>query len=277
MASVGSAVLGLLVLGAVFWPLEHWRAALPEQPRRRCDLRTDVAYWFVSSLVTRLVSDTAVVITVFVVALAIGVPPTAQSMQRYFDDPTQLVRSQPMWLQAFEALFVADLAGYWIHRLFHGGTLWKFHAVHHSSTHVDWLSSVRLHPVNDALMRIPQALLILALGFPPTVLVAYLPAVVIYGIFLHANVPWDFGPLRHVMASPAFHRWHHTSLAEGRDRNFAGIFPIIDIVFGTFHLPRGRQPSAFGVGGEAVPRGIWAQMLYPFRRTQIVAEGTPRP
>ena len=37
-----------------------------------------------------------------------------------------------------------------MHRLLHRPLLWRFHAVHHSSTQVDWLSAVRVHPVNDA-------------------------------------------------------------------------------------------------------------------------------
>jgi sterol desaturase/sphingolipid hydroxylase (fatty acid hydroxylase superfamily) len=202
------------------------------------------------------------------VAFAAGVPPTTESIQRFFDDPTRAVRAQPLWVQAFEALLVGDVIGYWVHRAFHRQALWKLHAVHHSSTQVDWLSSVRLHPFNDVLMRVPQALAILLLGFPPTVLVTYVPFFAFYATFLHANVPWNFGPLRYVIASPAFHRWHHTTQSEGRDRNFAGLFPFLDLLFGTFYLPKGRQPRAFGVEGEAVPEGVWRQMVYPFRRVR---------
>jgi sterol desaturase/sphingolipid hydroxylase (fatty acid hydroxylase superfamily) len=54
-------------------------------------------------------------------------------------------------------------------------------------------------------------------------------------ILLHANLPWTFGPLRNALASPAFHRWHHTWEAEGMDRNFSGLFPWIDLLFGTFY------------------------------------------
>ncbi|HET8578957.1 MAG TPA: sterol desaturase family protein, partial [Methylomirabilota bacterium] len=87
-----------------------------------------------------------------------------------------------------------------------------------------------------------------------------------YAILLHANVPWTLGPLRYAIASPAFHRWHHTSEAEGRDKNFAGLFPLWDLLFGTFYMPRGRQPMQFGVAGDPVPEGLWAQLCYPFRR-----------
>ena len=88
----------------------------------------------------------------------------------------------------------------------------------------------------------------------------------IYALLLHANVDWSYGRLRFVVASPTFHRWHHTSEEEGLDTNFAGLFPFIDLAFGTFYMPSGRRPERFGVTGEAVPDGLLAQLAYPFRR-----------
>jgi sterol desaturase/sphingolipid hydroxylase (fatty acid hydroxylase superfamily) len=168
-------------------------------------------------------------------------------------------------VQAFEVLLLGDLAGYWVHRLFHGRWLWPFHAVHHASRHLDWLSSVRLHPVNDVLSRLAGAVPVLLLGFPPTVLAGYVPFLTLWAILLHANVPWTFGPFRYVLASPAFHRWHHTAEDEGKDKNFAGLFPFLDVLFGTFHMPPGRPAPEVGLRQETVPEGLVAQLLYPFR------------
>jgi sterol desaturase/sphingolipid hydroxylase (fatty acid hydroxylase superfamily) len=69
---------------------------------------------------------------------------------------------------------------------------------------------------------------------------------------LRPSRPWSFGPLRSVVSSPVFHRWHHTMRAEGLDKNFAGLFPIVD--------------RAFGIEGNRVPAGLFAQLRYPFRR-----------
>ena len=70
---------------------------------------------------------------------------------------------------------------------------------------------------------------------------------------LHANVNWSYGPLRYVVPSPMFHRWHHPTEAEGLETNFAGLFPVIDLAFGTFFMPAGRQPQRFGIMGRSVP------------------------
>jgi len=126
-------------------------------------------------------------------------------------------------------------------------------------------AGVRLHPVNDVVSRVAGVVPVLLLGFSPGILAGYVPFLTLYAIVLHANVTWSFGPLRYVLASPTFHRWHHTSEAEGLDRNFAGLFPVVDVVFGTCYMPPGRGPQRFGLARETVPEGLLAQLAYPFR------------
>jgi sterol desaturase/sphingolipid hydroxylase (fatty acid hydroxylase superfamily) len=67
------------------------------------------------------------------------------------------------------------------------------------------------------------------------------------------------------LASPVFHRWHHTSEAEGLDKNFASTFPILDVIFGTYYMPRGRLPEQFGNGEADYPDDFWGQLVHPFR------------
>jgi sterol desaturase/sphingolipid hydroxylase (fatty acid hydroxylase superfamily) len=83
-----------------------------------------------------------------------------------------------------------------MHRGFHGARLWRVHAVHHSSVDLDRLSAVRLHPVNDLVMRIVGALPILLLGFALIGLTAVLPILTLLAILVHANLDWAWGPLR---------------------------------------------------------------------------------
>jgi sterol desaturase/sphingolipid hydroxylase (fatty acid hydroxylase superfamily) len=264
--TLASLILGLAVLALVFWPLERLRPAAPAQRWWRRDTPTDVAYWFFTPLVTRGISRVCLVVAVVLLALAAGVPLEREHVRAFAAGTGRGLSRQPPALQALEMLLLGDFIAYWSHRLFHGRTLWRFHAVHHSSTEVDWLSSVRLHPVNDAVSRVLQALPLFLLGFTPGLLAAYVPFLAFYAILLHANVRWTFGPLRYVLASPTFHRWHHTTEREGLDKNFAGLFPFIDLLFGTFYMPPDRQPAAFGVLGDDVPRGVWRQLVYPFRR-----------
>ncbi len=259
-----SLVVGLCILSAVFWAIERWRPALASQRRRGVDTRVDLAYWFFTPLVTR--ATTRLAIGAVFVLIAVGQGITIEDLRATLTTRQTWAASLPLWVQAPVILLLADLLAYGTHRLFHAKWLWPFHAIHHSSKTVDWLSSVRLHPVNDAVARVVQVLPLYWMGFHGGALAAAVPLLTFYALLLHANVSWSYGPLRFAVASPVFHRWHHTSQAEGLDRNFAGLFPFIDLIFGTFYMPPGRQPERFGIVGEAVPDGLLAQLAYPFRR-----------
>lgn len=139
----------------------------------------------------------------------------------------------------------------------------RHHAVHHSSTDLDWLGSLRVHPVNDLVNKLAQATPVLLLGFNPYVTLSTAPVLTFYALFIHANVNWDFGPLRSVVATPVFHRWHHSREREAWDKNFAGLLPLWDILFGTYYMPQGRYPENFGIN-EPMPDGWVGQLVEPF-------------
>jgi len=42
----------------------------------------------------------------------------------------------------------------------------------------------------------------------------------------------------------------------------SGMFPIWDLLFGTFYMPAGRRPETFGA--EGVPEGFIGQLVHPF-------------
>jgi len=98
------------------------------------------------------------------------------------------------------------------------------------------------------------------------VMVVVGPFTIAYSAFVHANLNWTLGPFKYVLASPVFHRWHHTPADEGGDKNFASTFPILDWLFGTFYMPEGKVPTAYGIDDKEFPEGFGSQLLYPFRR-----------
>jgi sterol desaturase/sphingolipid hydroxylase (fatty acid hydroxylase superfamily)/sugar lactone lactonase YvrE len=185
------------------------------------------------------------------------------------------VKDLPLWQQCVAVLLIQDVLMYWIHRAFHTRLAWSFHAVHHSPTVLDWLSTVRFHPVNSLLEFTLADVAVLLLGFSPQALVVLAPVNIVYSAMVHANLSWTFGPLRYVFASPVFHRWHHTREAEGLNKNFAPTFPLLDVVFGTFYMPPGKLPEQFGNGEADFPAGFWGQLLYPFRKHESTGAGLP--
>lgn len=257
---IAGLIIGFLVVGGGMVLIERrWPANRGQRLLRRGFL-LDVAYWAFTPLVTRAISRAGAIIAVVILAITLGWTLDKQAILSGYGP----VAAQPKWLQGLEMIALLDFIGYWMHRLFHGRRLWRFHAIHHSSEELDWLSSVRLHPVNDLVNRIPPAIAMILMGFSPAVLAGTLPFFAIYAILLHANVNWDFGALRGVIASPMFHRWHHTGEAEGRDKNFSGLLPLWDILFGTYYMPA-RAPDRFGID-DPVPATLWGQLAWPFRR-----------
>ncbi len=255
-------LIGLLVsfggLTALYWLIARFWPSVPGQKIFRRGFWTDCVYWLWTPIVTKAVTPIAIAIA--------RLPAHLRSSGLHYNTLAQghgFLSRQPLWLQGIEVFVLGDFLGYWQHRLFHERRLWRFHAVHHSSAQLDWLSSVRLHPVNDIGSKLIQAVPLLALGFNLTTVALYAPVTIFYAIMVHANVSWDLGPFRAVFVSPAFHRWHHTKAEEGLDKNFAGGLPLWDILFGTFYMPR-RQPTVFGID-DPMPEGFIGQMLQPFR------------
>ncbi len=262
MKKLAGLIIAFGILLVFFWIVEFLWPAVKGQRRVRKGFVTDLFYWFFTPLISKSAAQLAVLIALVPVFLLLGRDLSREAVMAGYGP----VLALPMWLQAVLLLFLGDIISYWTHRWFHGRSLWKFHAIHHSSEDLDWLSSVRLHPVNEIVTRVCQAVPFVALGFSPAVIAAYLPFLTFYAIFVHANVTIPFGPLKYVVASPDFHRWHHTAEEEGMNKNFAGLFPVVDMIFGTFHMPAGKRPEVFGIRNNTVPDTLLGQFMYPFRK-----------
>jgi sterol desaturase/sphingolipid hydroxylase (fatty acid hydroxylase superfamily) len=266
LAQIPVLLIALVVLSAGFGVLQWRWPSVRGQKVIRTGFFTDVGWWLFTPTVTKLFSGVFVAAVILGSAALLGVSLTADNLRGVAVRET-VISGWPIGLQIGAFLVLADFLIYWQHRAFHSfERLWWIHAVHHSSTEIDWLSSVRLHPLNDAISNAAVATPLILFGFSPTTLAAYLPFLTLYAIALHANVNWNFGPLRYIFTSPVFHRWHHAAEADALNKNFAGLFPAFDLLFGTFYMPEGRRPQVFGVLGQPLPANLLGQLAYPLRK-----------
>ncbi len=97
--------------------------------------------------------------------------------------------------------------------------------VHHSAQAMDWMAGSRMHLFEIVALRGFTVIPMYALGYEETALKAYILYVFLHSTMLHANVRFDFGFLRHVIATPQFHHWHHGIDKEAIDVNFARALP----------------------------------------------------
>ncbi len=170
------------------------------------------------------------------------------------------IRSQPFLLQAFEALVISDFLIYWGHRLQHKvDFLWRFHKVHHSAEHLDWLAAHREHPIDSiytiGLINLPAFIM----GFPLESIAGVIAFRGIWAIYIHSNVRLPIGPIKKLIGAPELHHWHHN--LERDTGNYANISPIMDLLFGTYVCPD-TEPEHFGIH-EKTPKNYLGQMIEP--------------
>lgn len=248
-------LLNVLLLALIFVPMERAFAQRPAQSTFRPGWTTDVLHFFVSHLLIQV----SAWLTLAPAAAAARVM-TAPQLQ-------QTVSSFPWIVQFALIVLVADLGEYTIHRLFHRVSwLWRFHAIHHSSEHIDWLAGSRLHLVDVVITRGFTFVPISLLGFADGPVYAYLVFVSFHAVFIHANVRFRFRRLEHFVVTPRFHHWHHSAEQEALDKNFAVHLPWIDRCFGTYYCPGDQWPDRYGLSHEPIRDGYWQHLKWPFSR-----------
>lgn len=213
----------------------------------------------------------ALVLQAVIMLLAAWLQPALKSgVAAWFPDGIGLIKTGAYTQQGLlfiGYLLVYDLLYYWLHRAQHRfDGLWAIHALHHTEPHVNVTTTLRVHWLEEVF----KAVLII---FPASLLFDATPAaqgwlVAVLGLwlfFVHANLKISFGPLSWLLTSPAAHRIHHSLDHAQSNRNFAVLFPIWDIVFGTFQRPVANQWPRTGVTGETAP-GFWSANVGPLVR-----------
>lgn len=176
-----------------------------------------------------------------------------------------IIRTQSLWLQFSELFILSDIGFYLAHRLTHTiPWLWQCHEVHHSSEHLDWLATYRVHPFDQIFNGVIIAMPGILLGFVPAAFVIHAFIYKFHAMLLHSNLRINFGPLKWLIASPHYHHWHHANERAAYDKNFGGQLVVFDWLFGTLNMPQHR-PVAFGITESISPK-FFGQMAHPFRR-----------
>jgi sterol desaturase/sphingolipid hydroxylase (fatty acid hydroxylase superfamily) len=247
--------LNVLLLAALFVPMERLWPLRPEQSTFRPAWTTDTLYFLTSHLFVQ--------ITTFLILAPAQAAFTALEGQSW----REAIAGLPLVVQFFAVVLTADLAEYFIHRTFHVvPLLWRFHAIHHSSIDMDWLAGSRLHILDVVVTRAIVVFPLFALGFDQRAVAAYLVFVSFHAVFIHANVRFDLRRIEPWIVTPRFHHWHHAKERAAINKNFAVHLPWIDRLFGTAYEPAGQWPEHYGIDGDPVPPDLLPQTVWPFRK-----------
>jgi len=261
--------LWLAILVLIFVPLERLFAAHPQKILRK-GIGADLGYYFITSLLPAAVLSGPIGLLAWMIHRAVP------------NSFLEITASWPLWLQTIAALIASEVGYYWAHRLSHQiPFLWRFHSIHHSAEHVDFLVNTRAHPIDFVFSRFCALVpvYVLGLGSPQTASGSLVPVVATlittsWGFFIHANIRWRFGPLEWLISTPAFHHWHHT-LSGPINRNYASTLPWLDRIFGTHYLPK-EWPTAYGIE-EKLPDSLMDQFFYPLQKPAPSTPSRPEP
>jgi sterol desaturase/sphingolipid hydroxylase (fatty acid hydroxylase superfamily) len=178
-------------------------------------------------------------------------------------------------LAAFCAYLVTlDLADYWRHRLQHRFQWWwSLHALHHSQRQMSFWTDNRNHLLDDLIGSLWFAGIALAIGVPPGQFLLLVIATRMLESFAHANVRIRFGALgERLLVSPRYHRRHHAigfgHEGPARGCNFATLFPVWDVVFGTADFTRSFDPTGVRdqLAGARYGDRFWEQQWLGLQR-----------
>lgn len=85
----------------------------------------------------------------------------------------------------------------------------------------------------------------------------------------HANVGWDYGPLKYFLNNPKMHIWHHSKkLPESHPygMNFGISLSLWDYIFRTNYIPyEGRDIELGFDDDEDYAPGFFEQLIAPFK------------
>jgi sterol desaturase/sphingolipid hydroxylase (fatty acid hydroxylase superfamily) len=178
-------------------------------------------------------------------------------------------RSDGLWfgLSLVLWLLVIDFWFYWAHRAQHAiSFLWALHSFHHSAVAITVTTAERHTWVETLLVKLaPWPLLGFLFDVPVDLLLTAEMIRDVHIIAAHSNTRFSFGRLWWLIASPQYHRLHHSRDSAHLGINFCGMFPIWDKVFHTLLRPIPGQFPVTGLNDGDTARNIAEGLIWPIR------------
>lgn len=180
------------------------------------------------------------------------------------------IQSWPIVLQLGLMFILADFIQWNVHRWLHSVPwLWEFHKVHHSVKEMGFAAHLRYHWMETIVYKSVQYLPLAMIGFGiDDFFIIHIIAITI-GHLNHANLGWDYGPLKYIFNNPKMHIWHHSKkLPEDHPYgvNYGISLSIWDYLFGTAYIPsEGRDIELGFEDEEDFPQDFVHQIIYPLK------------
>jgi sterol desaturase/sphingolipid hydroxylase (fatty acid hydroxylase superfamily) len=267
-------VLQVILIAVVFGSIQRWRPAEPVVDKQQ--IRIDIVY----TLIHRL--------GLFRLVLFFSIQPiwdflfgqaSLHGISTFHVDQIWPGVTDIAWVSLIIYILIFDLVDYFYHRAQHRfAWFWSLHAVHHSQRQMTMWSDNRNHLLDSLLRSAVFVVVAKLIGVPPGQFVLIVVLTQLVESYSHANIRMSFGKIgERLLVSPKFHRYHHSieynesTAGPARGHNFAVLFPIWDIVFGTAQYKTGyaktgihdQEPEG---GNRDYGRGFLSQQWLGLRR-----------
>lgn len=256
----------LVLFSFIVWGLEilfPWRK---NQPTIRKDFWLDFFFMFFNFYIFNLViflAASKIVSKLFYDLFSVDL------MSIHVFDATQLP-----WVWQMIIFFLAtDFIQWFTHTLLHRfDFLWRFHKVHHSVEQMGFAAHLRYHWMETVFYTPMKYLAIMFIGgfAPEQAFMIYFFTIAI-GHLNHANLGWDYGPLKYIFNNPKMHIWHHAkALPKERQKgvNFGITLSVWDYIFRTNYIPSSGRDISLGFKNiEKYPKKFFGLIFSGFRKT----------
>lgn len=166
---------------------------------------------------------------------------------------------------------ISDFVQWGVHNLLHRVPfLWEFHKVHHSVKEMGFAAHLRYH-FGETLVYNSFKYISLSMIFGFQLELAFIvhATAITIGHLNHANIGWDYGPLKYILNNPKMHIWHHSKkLPESHPygMNFGISLSLWDYIFKTNYIPyEGRDIELGFEDDENYAPGFFQQLIAPFK------------
>lgn len=235
-------VLQVILIAVVFGSLQRWRPAEPVVDRQQ--IRIDILY----TLIHRL--------GLFRLVLFFSIQPiwdflfgqaSLHGISTFHVDQLWPGVTDIALVSLIIYILIFDFVDYFYHRAQHRFSwFWSLHAVHHSQRQMTMWSDNRNHLLDSLLRSTVFVLVAKLIGVAPGQFVLIVVLTQLIESYSHANIRMSFGKIgERLVVSPKFHRYHHSieynesTAGPARGHNFAVLFPVWDMLFGTARYDTG--------------------------------------
>jgi len=258
----------LIGVSLIIWGLEivlPWRK---NQQKFRKDFWLDTFYMFFNFFLYRVVFFAAFVSLIYTAFIAV-------MEQMGYMGGHLIDLSEIHWgVQLIVFFFIADFVQWLVHVVLHRVPFfWKFHKVHHSVKEMGFAAHLRYHFLETfAYEPVKYVSLSLIFGFDLQNAFYVYYFTVLIGHLNHANLGWDYGPLRYIFNNPKMHIWHHAKVlpeSHPHGMNFGISLSIWDYIFKTNYIPSDGRDIELGFPkDEQYPKGFFGQLVAPFKKSK---------